>query len=33
MTMMRLPVFVWMTLVTQFLIITAFPVITVALSF
>ncbi len=33
MTMMRLPVFVWMTLVTQFLIITAFPVITVALVF
>ncbi|HTD70051.1 MAG TPA: cbb3-type cytochrome c oxidase subunit I, partial [Gemmatimonadales bacterium] len=33
MTMMRLPVFTWMTLVTQFLIITAFPVITVALVF
>jgi cytochrome c oxidase subunit 1 len=33
MRMMRLPVFTWMTLVTQFLIITAFPVITVALVF
>jgi cytochrome c oxidase subunit 1 len=33
MTMMRLPVFSWMTLVTSFLIITAFPVITVALAF
>jgi len=32
-TMMRLPVFAWMTLVTQFLVITAFPVITVALVF
>jgi len=32
-TMMRLPVFSWMTLVTQFLVITAFPVITVALVF
>jgi cytochrome c oxidase subunit 1 len=32
-TMMRLPVFTWMTLVTQFLVITAFPVITVALAF
>jgi cytochrome c oxidase subunit I len=31
MKMMRLPVFSWMTLVTSFLIITAFPVITVAL--
>ncbi len=31
MKMMRLPVFSWMTLVTQFLVITAFPVITVAL--
>ena len=31
MTMMRLPVFVWMTLITSFLIILAFPVITVAL--
>jgi cytochrome c oxidase subunit 1 len=29
--LMRLPVFSWMTLVTQFLVITAFPVITVAL--
>jgi len=33
MKMMRLPVFTWMTLVTQFLIITAFPVITVGLAF
>jgi cytochrome c oxidase subunit 1 len=33
MTLMRLPVFVWMTLVTSFLIILAFPVITVALVF
>ena len=33
MTLMRLPVFVWMTLVTQFLIILAFPVITVGLIF
>ena len=33
MRMMRLPVFTWMTLVTQFLVITAFPVITVALVF
>jgi cytochrome c oxidase subunit 1 len=33
MKMMRLPAFTWMTLVTQFLIITAFPVITVALVF
>ena len=31
MTMMRLPVFTWMTLVTSFLIIFAFPPITVAL--
>ncbi len=31
MTMMRLPVFVWMTLVVQFLVVSAFPVITVAL--
>ncbi|HEU5260090.1 MAG TPA: cytochrome c oxidase subunit I [Gemmatimonadales bacterium] len=31
--MMRLPTFTWMTLVTQFLIITAFPVITVGLVF
>jgi cytochrome c oxidase subunit 1 len=31
MKMMRLPVFTWMTLITQFLVITAFPVITVAL--
>jgi cytochrome c oxidase subunit 1 len=33
MSMMRLPVFSWMTLVTSFLIILAFPVITVALIF
>src|SRR5262249_52925934 len=33
MKMMRMPVFVWMTLVTAFLIILAFPVITVALVF
>src|SRR5689334_6094190 len=33
MGMMRLPVFSWMTLVTSFLIILAFPVITVALIF
>ena len=31
MTLMRMPLFVWMTLVTSFLIILAFPVITVAL--
>ena len=31
MTMMRLPLFTWMTLVTSFLLILAFPVITVAL--
>jgi cytochrome c oxidase subunit 1 len=31
--MMRLPVFTWMTLVTQFIVVTAFPVITVALVF
>src|SRR5260370_35750260 len=31
MRMMRLPVFCWMTLVTSFLIITAFPVVTMAL--
>jgi cytochrome c oxidase subunit 1 len=30
---MRLPVFTWMTLVTQFLVVTAFPVITVGLIF
>ena len=33
MSFMRLPVFSWMTLVTSFLIITAFPVITVALIY
>jgi cytochrome c oxidase subunit 1 len=31
MSLMKMPVFVWMTLVTSFLIITAFPVITAAL--
>ena len=31
MTLMRMPLFIWMTLVTSFLIILAFPVITVAL--
>ncbi len=31
MNLMRLPVFVWMTLITQFLIILAFPIITVGL--
>src|SRR5687767_1680718 len=31
MTLMRMPVFVWMTLVTSILIVLAFPVITVAL--
>ncbi|HXV87051.1 MAG TPA: cytochrome c oxidase subunit I [Gemmatimonadales bacterium] len=33
MRLMRLPVFTWMTLVTQFIVVTAFPVITVALVF
>jgi cytochrome c oxidase subunit 1 len=33
MKMMRVPTFTWMTLVTQFLVITAFPVITVGLVF
>jgi cytochrome c oxidase subunit 1 len=33
MTLMRLPVFVWMTLVVQFLIVLAFPPITVGLIF
>ncbi len=33
MGLMRLPVFSWMSLVTQFLVLTAFPVITVALVF
>jgi cytochrome c oxidase subunit 1 len=32
MKMMRLPVFVWMTLVTNFLVILAFPAITIALA-
>lgn len=31
MSMMRMPVFVWMTLVTSFLMVMAFPIITVAL--
>ena len=31
MTLMRMPVFIWMTLVTSFLLITAFPVITAGL--
>ena len=31
MSLMRMPVFVWMTLITSFLIILAFPIITVAL--
>ena len=31
MTMMRLPIFTWMTLITSFLIIFAFPAITIAL--
>ena len=31
MTLMRMPVFVWMSLVVQFLVVLAFPVITVAL--
>ncbi len=33
MRLMRMPVFTWMTLVTQFLVLTAFPVITVGLVF
>ncbi len=33
MSFMRLPVFVWMTLVTQFLIVLAFPTVTVGLIF
>jgi cytochrome c oxidase subunit 1 len=33
MRLMRMPVFTWMALVTQFIILTAFPVITVALVF
>ena len=33
MTMMRMPVFTWMSLVVQFLIVLAFPVITIALVF
>src|SRR5256712_1510347 len=33
MKLMRLPTFTWMTLVTQFLIITAFPLITAGLVF
>ena len=31
MTLMRMPLFIWMTLVTMFLVVTAFPVITVGL--
>ena len=33
MRLMRMPVFTWMSLVTQFLVVTAFPVITIALVF
>jgi cytochrome c oxidase subunit 1 len=33
MTLMRMPVFVWMTLVVQFLVILAFPAVTVGLIF
>jgi cytochrome c oxidase subunit 1 len=33
MTLMRMPVFVWMTLVTQFLVVLAFPPITIGLIF
>ncbi|UCG86083.1 MAG: cbb3-type cytochrome c oxidase subunit I, partial [Gemmatimonadota bacterium] len=33
MKLMRMPVFTWMSLVTQFIVITAFPVITIALVF
>ena len=33
MTLMRMPVFVWMTLIVSFLIIFAFPVITIAITF
>jgi cytochrome c oxidase subunit I len=33
MTLMRMPLFVWMTLVTQFLIVLAFPPVTVGLIF
>ena len=33
MSFMRMPVFTWMTLVTQFLVVTAFPVITIGLVF
>ncbi len=33
MKLMRMPVFTWMSFITQFLVITAFPVITVALVF
>jgi cytochrome c oxidase subunit 1 len=33
MTLMRMPLFVWMSLVTQFLIVLAFPPVTVALIF
>ncbi|MEJ2238142.1 MAG: cytochrome c oxidase subunit I [Gemmatimonadales bacterium] len=33
MKLMRMPVFTWMTLVTQFIVVTAFPVITIGLVF
>ncbi len=33
MSMMRLPVFTWMALITQFIVVTAFPVLTIALVF
>jgi cytochrome c oxidase subunit 1 len=33
MKLMRMPVFTWMSLVTQFLVVTAFPVITIGLVF
>ena len=33
MTLMRMPMFTWMSFVVQFLIILAFPVITIALVF
>ncbi len=33
MKLMRMPVFTWMSLITQFIVITAFPVLTIALVF
>ena len=33
MTLMRMPLFVWMSLVTQFLVVLAFPIVTVGLIF